>query len=509
MLIRRAVEPRRVTPADASAAREAIRRTASDTFREIFERLFPNTPVPDVMPAYMDLRADIAGNLWVEEYRSPADRHPPRWTVFDASLSASSPVWPDTRRKIMRDRGFSRGIAAVLLAVWTAACGAGERTGARAVVRDSAGIAIVENTSPLWREGEAWRLTDEPVIHIGVVEGDPEYQLHRVAGVVRLDDGRIAVANGGTSDIRFYDPSGRFVSSTGQAGDGPGEFRNLGTFFRLGDSLVAYDHQLRRVSVFDDRGTFARSFPLEAQGRSGLYPIGVLGDRTLLVSSYVVFMPGEAKPGVSRDSVVYFRYDLDRAAVDSIGRFAVNEFLVQANERGMSVQPLPFGMRASRSAHDRGFFYGTSERYEIGKYSADGALEMLIRRAVAPRRLTSADIDAYREELLAQAGEAGRQEVERHVAETPFPETMPAFGELRVDVEGNLWVAEFLSPADRHPPRWTIFAPDGQMLGTVETPDRFDIHEIGRDYVLGVWIDEFDVQYVRLYGLIKPSSAPR
>ena len=58
--------------------------------------------------------------------------------------------------------------------------------------------------------------------------------------------------------------------------------------------------------------------------------------------------------------------------------------------------------------------------------------------------------------------------------------------------------------------RSTFFAPDGTWLGTVSLPPRLVrayIHyrspylEIGDDYILGVWKDELDVQYVRMYRL--------
>ena len=48
-----------------------------------------------------------------------------------------------------------------------------------------------------------------------------------------------------------------------------------------------------------------------------------------------------------------------------------------------------------------------------------------------------------------------------------------------------------------------MFDPSGEILGVVETPERFTIHEIGRDFVLGHWTDDMDVEHVRLYGLIK------
>jgi hypothetical protein len=41
------------------------------------------------------------------------------------------------------------------------------------------------------------------------------------------------------------------------------------------------------------------------------------------------------------------------------------------------------------------------------------------------------------------------------------------------------------------------------MLGVIETPERFTIHQIGDDFVLGSWADELDIEHVRLYQLIK------
>lgn len=35
-------------------------------------------------------------------------------------------------------------------------------------------------------------------------------------------------------------------------------------------------------------------------------------------------------------------------------------------------------------------------------------------------------------------------------------------------------------------------------------PDRFDLYEVGDDYVLGRWRDAFDIEHVQLYDLIKP-----
>ena len=58
------------------------------------------------------------------------------------------------------------------------------------------------------------------------------------------------------------------------------------------------------------------------------------------------------------------------------------------------------------------------------------------------------------------------------------------------------------------PPPFEIHAPDGTWLGSVALPPGLErgfiqyqapYMEIGTEYVLGVWRDELDVQYVRLH----------
>ena len=72
--------------------------------------------------------------------------------------------------------------AAVASLILTTACGIEGREGSRVLIRDSAGIEIVENIAPAWTEGDGWRLSDEPVLTIGVLEGREEYQLFNSTG---------------------------------------------------------------------------------------------------------------------------------------------------------------------------------------------------------------------------------------------------------------------------------------------------------------------------------------
>ena len=49
---------------------------------------------------------------------------------------------------------------------------------------------------------------------------------------------------------------------------------------------------------------------------------------------------------------------------------------------------------------------------------------------------------------------------------------------------------------------YTVIGPDGEWLGTVETPPRFRILDVGGGLVLGVELDEMDVESVVVYELV-------
>ncbi len=151
----------------------------------------------------------------------------------------------------------NRPLLSLLVIITFAACGSDTGRGSDTIVRDSAGIRIVENTTPLWQPGQEWRLSPEPVVDIGSVSAGEEYELFQVWSAVRLSNGSIAVVNGSSQELRFYDADGRFVRVAGRRGGGPGEFQNVRWMHRMpGDSLITYDFGHRRFAVFDSSGTF-------------------------------------------------------------------------------------------------------------------------------------------------------------------------------------------------------------------------------------------------------------
>lgn len=398
-------------------------------------------------------------------------------------------------------RDMKRYVLVCCLPYLAGGCGGlGEET-PQYQVRDSAGITIVENKGPEWRQGEAWRLSDEPELRIGQVAGENEYLLMGPLSSLRLRDGTIVVSNTGTEEIRWYDAGGRFLWSAGGRGGGPGEFSNLVWIYPLGDdSIVAWDDNPPRIAFFHRDGSFGRS---ARPGNPGGVLRGVFADGSLLLAGHVDWS-NRPSEGRIRPPARAYRLDPQGAIADSLPVFPGREFELRTRRRSVSLSPPPFDRRTVFAVAGDGFYAGSQDDNEIGYYDLRGRLVSLLRWPGADRVVTEADVEAYRNYYLDRADdENDRRRTGEWLQEQTYPERFPAHGDLIVDSEGYLWVEEFHPDWVEHR-FWVVFDDELRMLGTVRMPGRFVVQQIGSDFVLGYSWDELEVEYIVLYRLIKP-----
>ena len=147
-----------------------------------------------------------------------------------------------------------------------------------------------------------------------------------------------------------------------------------------------------------------------------------------------------------------------------------------------------------------------SDGYEIRAFGLDGTLKRIVRRDHDLVATTSAHMDAYLERRVAGIPEEQRAEWERELREDyrdmPLPETLPAYAAATTDLVDHLWVREYDLPGQGGPdPVWTVFDPEGRVLGFVETPAGLRIYEIGGDYILGLVTDDLGVEYIQVWSL--------
>lgn len=137
---------------------------------------------------------------------------------------------------------------------------------------------------------------------------------------------------------------------------------------------------------------------------------------------------------------------------------------------------------------------------------------MSLRRGVSPRAISDDDRQFYRDMLLAGARGAAPNVIamlEDVLRRTEFAMRAPAFGRLIVAQSGDIWVSEFdrselavgstALRTTKTPLRWSVFGADGIWLSDIVLPARFTPFEMGADYVVGVSLNEDDVERVTLY----------
>jgi hypothetical protein len=395
---------------------------------------------------------------------------------------------------------YGGSVSILLISLALLGCGSEARPSLVSAT-DSAGVAVITSHSPAWGDSARWSLSPEPALRIGSEAGDPLYELYRVIGVRQLRDGRILVVNAGTNELRFYGPDGSWIRSVGRRGEGPGEFRQM-MYSQVGaDSIFVWDLALSRVSVFGDNGEYARSFLTQ--------PFSRLTDRLedgRLLLERMVSWSDDPKPGVQPVQVQYQLADADGALLSDLGEFERSQHLVRIVGEGAASMGFPFARRSYTAALSDGFLHGTGEHFEIREYGTSGELRRIVRLDSVPEAVGPGGMETY---LTAAAAASENPDIRRilsdRLADVPLPSTRPTYSGIRVGPEGEIWLKQFsLVPGDVRSgevPRWSVFDSSGAYLGTIALPAGFELHQVGKDFVLGVTRNELDVQVVELYSL--------
>jgi hypothetical protein len=365
-------------------------------------------------------------------------------------------------------------------------------------------------------------VNDLPALDLGGSTTDTSLQFSGVRGVHRLRDGSVAVLDIGSYSLRFFDSLGNATGRVGRKGSGPGEFSS--TYrphsFSCGNDTI-YSPKLGQVMVFAPPGTFVRQF--EPVPGVGMFP-AVLGCSGTRWVGWTQIEPPVQTAGVHRIPGALAWYDLSGNPHRMIGIFGMEDQTYNRGPEGWGYRPAPFGRRLAVAVGPHKIASGIGESFEIEIRDTAGVVREILRAPALQRRLTQTEIDRYRDFVIPRIGR--RKELDEEFTAPNLPVMIPAFAEMRFDALGNLWVREydfadaviFFDRAsttlgiganqrfENLPARsWHVFDGEGLHLGRVSLPQRFDVHEIGDDWILGVWRSDHGVEHVRLYPIQKPS----
>lgn len=390
-------------------------------------------------------------------------------------------------------------LAACALSAWA-------RLGDAQVARDSAGVRLVSYPRTA-KPRATWRLSTQPRLILGSSE-NPVAQFAAVRGVVRLTDGRVAVANGSSNEIRLFSPEGTFLRALGRAGSGPGEFRRITRLLRIGDTLIGVDGD-SRAHVFDPIGQLVRSLrPARRAGSRNPQRIGIGVGGT----SYVLVTEGSPTAERERQLIMQTLALSDAAGDSLIPLIAFPGY--RTNPINGTPARLLLDAEGVAAASEFGACVGYSDRFVLTCYDRSGRARLRIARETASRAVREEERAMVRQAYLdanQDAPPSVRRQMATAVQDFPFASMAPVFSRLLLRADGELWVSPFdpgfglpgpaapLAPSTTH--TWSVFASDGTWLAEMPLPPRFIPFDVGRDYVAGVAFDEDDVERVVVWGL--------
>ena len=419
-------------------------------------------------------------------------------------------------------QSIRRVLAAACLATATACSDRTRASDSRIVVRDSAGVEIVEHTAASIAALPQWTIDTVPLVHIaGDASGNA---FTNIRAVEQRADGSFIVAEGRSREILEYSASGVFERRIARGGAGPGEIEYVNRLqLTREDSLIVFDVNQRRASVFAPGGTFVRqvTYPRTSDG-SRFRALGMLTDGRLLGRLEKSIGELVATDGpVTRRRFAIVRMAITSAGNDSASSGVVDTVAVVPDletyptafpSEGKSypdIDFLIFGRRTNIGVADHALFVGTNVDSEIAQYNEKGVVRR-IRTAVEPAPVTEAHREQVHAEITAGFDRSRQPQAildylltQRRIADVfAFHETLTA------GTDSTLWVEEPRRP-DQGARKYVVHDASGRAIARAQFPARIVPHSLRKDRMLGVWLDSDDVPHVMVWKVViaKPSRS--
>jgi len=388
------------------------------------------------------------------------------------------------------------GVTSLLLSVLPSGCSSHDALMSGGLTeRDSAGVRILTHAGG----GFPDTISPVPLLTIGQ-EGQPDYEFFRISTVASLASGNLVVANGGTHELRFYGPDGRYLRTVGQRGEGPAEFGFLSTLWiGPGDTIAVLDSRRRRIVYFDSTGTLARgqSYAQDLTNqqpdseRPCVFPglMGLLRDGTRVTSGWGCMM----FQGTDGRRPTVFPVDLVRSEEKKrVGVFTFSWVWERASPENPQdfFSIIPFAGNLAFAVGPNHIYISEGTEFEIEIFDAWGQLIGLLREGADPPQVSAADRQAY---VDAQAATS-----RPHPADVPFPDRFGSYSELMLSPENDLWARRYPRPGDSLQ-YWVVFSPDGRQVRRLVLPD-ISVESVRDGKIYGYRTDTLGIQTVVVLG---------
>lgn len=363
----------------------------------------------------------------------------------------------------------------------------------------AAAQAVVESPAP--RQPDLV-LANEPMMQIGMFDGPPEYIFGEVTGAMRLEDGSVVVADEQAYEVRRYDAEGNHVWTSGQEGEGPGEFGGVRLLRNCpGAQITVFDWHLDRITELDTDGNVAgvRSIGMEGANPYGRPACGSEGE--------LIFTPWpDLRPLLENlDVGENFRWTMSLSLQQPDTTVALYSG-IPGTERtfyGGGTMPRIWGRTLVFAVAPAGVWFGSADDYELQQVNWTGRVRRIARWEGPNLDVTRGHVGRYLDARLARYSDAEeREHFERSRwpdIREGLPDRFPAYDALLSMPDGSVWVTthSWLAPArELH-----LLDSSGNWVRRLTIPADAVLMDAGLDWVLLLQQDESDAPTVALYRL--------
>jgi hypothetical protein len=396
----------------------------------------------------------------------------------------------------------------------TVACGDRVRTsdGALPATIDTIGDTIRVRTE----RGAAPVLTLTPDSRITNVEGNPDYELGRVAAIVEGPAGGIYLWDESLSELRLYDSTGTLVRRLGRKGQGPGEYTDAAGIAAVNAGDVAlWDPQTARFTVFAPDGTVRTSW--RWQSSLIFAPHALYTDTAGNIHVPTLLPPPKGSTDMDAARFAAVRVRPDGGVIDTIVMPAEKPVpMLRAQRGGTSTgEVLPFAEQSVAAPTP----WGTIATTLPGRYAIDiplaGSRILRVERDIEQLPVQDAERRDRAEEITR---DMRKVDPSWRWSGPEIPHTKPFIRAIIFAADDRLWVQRSM-PAERRessdttpgapdewiePTTYDIFERDGHLLGEVTLPASTKLHLALGDRIWAVQRDSIDIPTVVRFKLTRP-----
>ena len=351
----------------------------------------------------------------------------------------------------------------------------------------SADHAVADDVSRSWASESSWTEVQLEAV------SDESLQLGEVLGLAVGRQGIVYVLDALQPSVVVLDSLLSPLTTIGRRGEGPGEFMFIRSIQVLpGDSLMVFDGQLKRVTVFAEEQYDSMRSTVVPPDVSQLWRM--LGSvRNYVAYTQPTFYSAGAHPegDEGRPDVFFVLGETGQSKLrDSVLVTPSREVLVARSPRSVVLGPHAFGREGfTGMLTNGGFVYVNSDALSATVFDDKGQRIRSFTYPTVPIPVSSRDLDVEMEKLSPALA---------RVLRDGAPYTRPPLVGMVVDDRDRIWIG-IRGPIEGAPREWAAFEPDGRHVGSVRLPAGLVVHAAAWGKLLGVVVDDLDVPRIHVY----------